>query len=837
MVPPLTFHKNWEIVDKEATKKLTDRVGKHLQTTVPAKEESTQRAAEAEHRVALTFKRLADDSGWKMAVIVCPKYENYLNKIKKEMGCPPRPADLGISFERGEHDLLLIHPGCGAIIVSVKSVGGNFEDLNLSEESQMDTLLDVLKNKVVSQLEKEVRTVQHVLSDLSPPVAVHVALALPNIPRTLLTSALQLDPTFTQLDTVLGGTSAQLCLCLEEFPANTVPHALADWFKMFTSSTMSQDQYEIIVGRYCGLASTVEIPSRKSESRKRARKKGEGHKGGIEVRSMSEAVREVSTRFRSIVLLPFQVDLLLNPNGRLYMWGSMGSGKSVMLTLKARMWLGDGHDVIIVNISYDVKGSPIGHALLQAINEERTPEDCNRKMAKMVNLRLAEYNRDDFISDLQSVVQQNGQTAAPEDGQTSGKGERLGDDQKRPHFILDEVYAEFQKVFDAIADTFIDSEIWAAGLEAVNSPANFKVVEMKEVLRCPPSIQRVLQATEYYDGRCNYYTTSGAKAGLPAEGPPPHFVLHESHSSSSSPYVNPLQCEKCAQEDIRIFSEVLGIRGQEGGSDLQLESTCPKEETEMKTSLNDASAGGDSYCDASAMETPLKGASLEPRSVLDCDAPIKSASPHDAHKIAINPQDKPSAPGTSAKSYDPPLTATGPDDASKTKTTPQDIKKGVVMENKQTVELPPALTFRDIAILCKDSGSVYRKEDTVYKLDKDEFNKFMEEIGKSVYVKTLRDAGYPVRIVRSSSSGDLASSVDDAITASWINPASGLEWPVVIYMPGNEPTTGPSEGIVDPGDTTEVGLKAVSSRMTTQDRDYMFWTASRSTAFLIVHVP
>ena len=58
-----------------------------------------------------------------------------------------------------------------------------------------------------------------------------------------------------------------------------------------------------------------------------------------------------------------------------------------------------------------------------------------------------------------------------------------------------------------------------------------------------------------------------------------------------------------------------------------------------------------------------------------------------------------------------------------------------------------------------------------------------------MYVATLRDRSCPVRIVQSTTSGELALPERDEITVSWVNPASGLEWAVVVYVPGDPPLT------------------------------------------------
>nr|KAG5699901.1 hypothetical protein BaRGS_018200 [Batillaria attramentaria] len=579
-----------------------------------------------------------------MAVLACPKFENYLDKIKNEMKRPPRPPDVG--YERGEHDVLLVHPGCGVLVVSVKSVGGNFQDIGFPEEQRAKSVLEVLK-RAIAQLQKEAKVVEHVLSDLSPPVT--PVLALPNVAMETLTAALQGDTSFQKdFEAFFGTGEASLCLCSDDLPpvrrtlcqrvkpegaevsetsldaagaAGSSPvqpstewdvQKLHQWFcQKFPGSVagkevLTQDTYEDIVGRYCGLLSTVEIPHRKCEGR-------------IEVRVMPEAVREVSARFQALLLLPHQVALLLSAHPCVYMHGVMGSGKSVMLTLKSRHWLASGSDVIIVNVSYDAPGSPIGYALLEAINGV-FEDDAEHKKAKIVNLRLSEFSKERFVADILSACQPA--------------------DVKNVNFILDEVYDAYGQIVDVIREHFPHAHIWAA---------------------------------------------------------------------------------------------------------------------------------------------------------------------------AVTPK--------------------------------------------------ASLSYKDIVLLCKDPESrrVYPKVGEIYLLKEKIFEEFVHKIDNCEFVSVLRRAGYPVRTVRSVSSDDLAKSDPDEIVASWINPASGLEWAVVVFAPGDPPpaehstSQSPDASSIDPQgtgiparvqtasvgsvDENEIGLRAVHSRMSKRDREYLFWAASRCTAQLVVLVP
>lgn len=185
---------------------------------------------------------------------------------------------------------------------------------------------------------------------------------------------------------------------------------------------------------------------------------------------------------------------------------------------------------------------------------------------------------------------------------------------------------------------------------------------------------------------------------------------------------------------------------------------------------------------------------------------------------------------------------------------------------------PSSLSYRDIVVLCKDPERkrLYPKVGNVYKLDTPLFGEFVTAVDRSVYVTTLRDHGCPVRVVTSTSSGELALPERDEITVSWVNPASGLEWAVVVFVPGDPPVgqqggatnqaekaaeesdvameeeshrksiapASPGAALPFPGpDEVEAGLEAVRMRMSEPDRDYLFWGASRCTAQLVTLIP
>ncbi|KAL8567374.1 hypothetical protein ACOMHN_001762 [Nucella lapillus] len=644
MVPPIVFHQNWLITDKKKTMELQGSSvdGTFKDVTVRNVSPCTSRSSVAEYCVAEVFRHLAESLGGPNAVILGSKFENYLNKVKGKLQNVGLATDIK---DRGEHDLLFICPKLGLLVISVKSVGSNFDVLGLNTEKRKSVLRDVLSDKAIEQLKAEVKVVEHVLSDLSPPVT--CAFAFPNIPREMLASALYGSEALKKAcscDDLLKGDSSSLCLCSEEFPpidqAARSPAAddinwkerLMDWFSRRcpnpstgdSKPALNQQEYEDVFGRYCGLLSTVDVTHRR-------------HEGRIEVRSQTEAVSEVSRRFRSLLLLPEQVDLLSSSIPRVFLWGMTGSGKTVMLVLKARHWLNSGWDVILINVSYDAPGSPIAHRLLNDIQESTDGEGEIR----LLNVRLSSMNKTDLLQQIQHIRDEMCTTS-----ETSTSGSLSPRDRKPPvHFLLDEVYPKFQPVFEVLLKEFPNSEIWAAGLEKANGPSNFDSFESVEDLRNPPAVQRVLQLSDYDPSR------------------------------------------ECAEETIGMFSELLGHSQKNSTS-------CGKEEP-----------------------TP-----------------------------------------------------------------------GVKKTTQKKASIPHTVCLSDVVILCKDPECrrVYLKqEDEIFHLCEDLLRDFVTMLEKSVFVDCLRTGGYPVRVVTSPYSEELALPDQNAVTISWVIPASGLEWAVVLFMPGD----------------------------------------------------
>ena len=86
-----------------------------------------------------------------------------------------------------------------------------------------------------------------------------------------------------------------------------------------------------------------------------------------ELRTLGEGVKETANRFApvDIVLHPEQVDVLNESEPRVFISGPPGTGKSVLLLLKALDWLRIGKHVQIV--SAHVESLAVSHLLLNQL--------------------------------------------------------------------------------------------------------------------------------------------------------------------------------------------------------------------------------------------------------------------------------------------------------------------------------------------------------------------------------------------------------------------------------------------------------------------------------------
>ncbi|GFR85738.1 hypothetical protein ElyMa_004181600 [Elysia marginata] len=502
------------------------------------------RADEGENRVINAMELLGQKFG-PMFIICSYQYNNYLNKLREEMfskGEATRPARAFGQIMRAEHDCLIFHKDLGVLVVCIKAIGDNFSDWNASEDQIMSSTAKIL-HKALKQLEREEAMIRHVTSDLKSRTKLmcHCLVALPNLYRKQVDAAIATDTElFKKIEKLTHGRGTKSFLCLDELPEKnmsvwdppeeSILERLVDWWKKLRSSLDSPDNaidtrtYKHIIGRYCGLLSTVEVWSPNNPR--------------VEVRSMSEAVNLCAQRFSQVVLLPTQLQVLLSEHNRIYLYGPPGSGKTMLLILKAREWLLRGHTVILINSRWgSTDGYPYAYGILDRLKFMMTKDGVPHDNLVMINVDTSRFHAS-YLSDvLPSRC-----------------------------VIVDEVTPATLPVIEHLCCLQVQN-IWCAGLFQDSRPHtahHFHAFQMEKVLRCPPIVQSLLKHTE-----------KDAKFRAPYKG------LYEESSQHSEPGQFSRQPPRYLKNKDKWDCGEYAIK-KETNAGVAKENDDPREEEELK---------------------------------------------------------------------------------------------------------------------------------------------------------------------------------------------------------------------------------------------------------------
>ncbi|XP_059168650.1 uncharacterized protein LOC131950481 [Physella acuta] len=430
------------------------------------------RADEGENRV-ISALEIIGQYDEPMFIICGYQYNNYLNKLREEMfskGETNRPVRAFGQTMRAEHDCLIFHKQYGAIIICIKAIGDNFTDWDASEEQKMESTKKILE-KALKQLKREEDMIHHVIRDVCE-LTCHKLIALPNLMRKNVKAALQKDPKLLEdINKLTKGYGADLLLCQDELSEKNTPiwdlpegklFMLKDWWDKVKKALMSDCKglenrvYRQIIGRYCGLLSTVEVWSPSNPR--------------VEVRSLSEAVNLCSKRFSKLVLLPHQVEVLNSDHKRLFLYGPPGSGKTLLLILKAREWLLAGKTVILLNIRPgSVNGFPYAYGILDRLKKMMTPFNVPINKLIMINVDSLRFQSNDLSQILPTCC-----------------------------VIMDEVTPSAHPIIEHLSCLQVQ-HIWCAGAFKEDRPVtahSFHACKMDKILRCPPIVQTILKHTE-----------------------------------------------------------------------------------------------------------------------------------------------------------------------------------------------------------------------------------------------------------------------------------------------------------------------------------------------------
>lgn len=267
-----------------------------------------------------------------------------------------RPRDLSPELQRGKFDMIFINKKHGLIICDIKTVGDTFhvQGQAMTEEKEHEIIRDKV-TKALKQLDKEEKVLKYLTSDKDDRLKIRTVLILPNIKRNVMLKVLGEDRQLEQDFCCRFGsdnTEAALSLCLfaEDFPPiglawetddDVIKRLQKTWWKGLTDgddgNAMDDDVYESIVARFCGPATNLHACT--------------VFQPRADVTTLRDAVLETAACFQLPTLTREQLEILEKTrDAKVYVTGPPGTGKSLMLKLKAMQWAKQGHDVFIVSL-------------------------------------------------------------------------------------------------------------------------------------------------------------------------------------------------------------------------------------------------------------------------------------------------------------------------------------------------------------------------------------------------------------------------------------------------------------------------------------------------------
>lgn len=90
--------------------------------------------------------------------------------------------------------------------------------------------------------------------------------------------------------------------------------------------------------------------------------------------------------FSHYFFLIFKRDILSQKCSRCYLSGPPGSGKTVLLMLRARQFVQQGGHVVIVNMYRGAAGRAIGHYISEAVARYYIPHGVSGKKVKVLSM-------------------------------------------------------------------------------------------------------------------------------------------------------------------------------------------------------------------------------------------------------------------------------------------------------------------------------------------------------------------------------------------------------------------------------------------------------------------
>ncbi|XP_025083114.1 uncharacterized protein LOC112557458 isoform X2 [Pomacea canaliculata] len=470
-----------------------------------------------------------------------PCYSAAADYLPPSHSVPPAPPR---NWEEGDFDLLIIHRRYGLVVCEVKAFGDNSSKSGMSQQDVDSKIRSKLKEAIL-QVDRAEAVLSHLVSDIVPGLRITKTIAFPNLTGHQIQQALAEDPILTEdlcrcleaadLVSVIG-----LCLCSERLylygARQDVVTRLSEWWlrcvvRFGSETEMTFEEYETLVARFCGPAVTVTIPCISPPR--------------LCLKILNQPSPSTTQCFYAVItLLPEQVHLLTMTSPRVMLAGGPGTGKTVVLQLKATEWLRCGSDVFLVCTSDSCAACYRMYYLLQqTIETQLAPSGTSGQ------LHLLEYRfRTD--SDVENAVDDLSQAA------TGGV----------LHVIADEmdssVRSNLQTFHDKLLTRVPHLHFWAASYYPESVQSSWQVQSLTRPIRFPETVKMELERIRTVAGHDSRTYSLRGEYKSPCGPSVQQFPLpRHTGSHRSTRRIN--RCVTCGEHVAKILMHVLaGVPGQ-----------------------------------------------------------------------------------------------------------------------------------------------------------------------------------------------------------------------------------------------------------------------------------
>lgn len=413
--------------------------------------------------------------------------------------------------------LLIVSRSYGLIVCEVNAVG---EDSNtVRSRAETGRALVTTVQKMVKQLNSKEWLLRQLVQDREP-VPISKTLMLPNVTSQQLLAALDTDRNVSRsLCDSMGvpdvAMAAGMCLCADHLKSD------AWWKQAITANgpniNMTQTLYEVLAARFCGPATTVDIPASPCAT--------------FAYRNLGEAVAETGHRMARITLYPDQV-VLVNRRGarKVFLTGPPGTGKTIVLNVKCMQWLHRGKHVHVV--STWERSIAASYLIQDQLSRVASSEKVHHHMYDL-------QKKDDLDKAVSTL------TSAALNGEL--------------YVIADEAGPDDGPFFQDFCTRLTNQNIpglrlWAASVRHRRIPSCMEREILRIPLRCPPTVVReVAKADEFQQQEVLRYIQ--CPVPLPTEGPTVLWKYHHGQPAHDR-MSDPESCTACGETIYDVLREL-----------------------------------------------------------------------------------------------------------------------------------------------------------------------------------------------------------------------------------------------------------------------------------------